>query len=93
MKSETAHKLANPFKGPYRVITLCDSGVEVVDVGYPQSPPICVALSQVRQYPGEIRVLGEEGTPDSQAMEEDTRGGVTMGQSKMPAGVPPGKNG
>ena len=44
LKSGPAHKLASPFKGPYRIVTTCDSGVEVVDVGNPRSPPIRVAL-------------------------------------------------
>ena len=35
LNSGPAHKLASPFKSPYRIVTTCDSGVEVVDVGNP----------------------------------------------------------
>ena len=74
LKSGPTHKLASPFKGPYRIVTTFDSGVEVVDVGNPRSPPIRVALGRVRRCPGEIRVPGEERIPNSQGMDGDTRG-------------------
>ena len=47
LKTGPVHKLARPFKGPYRVIAMHPNGVEVVPVEKPRASPICVALNRI----------------------------------------------
>ena len=42
-----AYKFARPFKGPYRVKTVLDNGVELLRIGKPSSPLLRVALNRV----------------------------------------------
>ena len=53
-KTGTAHKLARPFHGPYRVLEVTHSDVRVVPVDRPQDTPIFVAMARVRHCPPEI---------------------------------------
>ena len=43
MKSGPAHKLACPYKGPYRIVELHPNGAEVLMIDRPKSPAIRVA--------------------------------------------------
>ena len=54
LKSGPAHKLARPFKGPFRVIGMYPTGVEVVPVDKPKASSIRVALNWVRRCPGDV---------------------------------------
>ena len=60
-KRGKAYKLAKPFKGPYRILSLFDNGAEVQLVEKPQSGSIRVALNRVRRCPVEIST-SEENT-------------------------------
>ena len=60
LKSDPAHKLASPFKGPYRVIGVHDNGLDVVLVSNPRASSIRVALNRVRRCPEEVQVPGEQ---------------------------------
>ena len=53
-KTGTAHKLARPFHGPYRVLEVTHSDVRVVPVDRPQDTLIFVAMARVRHCPPEI---------------------------------------
>ena len=54
LKSGPAHKLARPYKGPYRVIATYPNGVELVPVDKPKAIPIRVALNRVRRCPSDV---------------------------------------
>ena len=47
-------KLARPFHGPYRVVSLTPSNAEVVLVDTPKDQPIFIALSRIRRCYDEI---------------------------------------
>ncbi len=50
-----AHRLARPFKGPYRIVAMYDNGAEVKLIDKPRNPTIRVALNRVRWCPSEIQ--------------------------------------
>ena len=43
LKTGPAHKLARPFKGPYRILKLYPNGVDLQSIEHPQSQTIRVA--------------------------------------------------
>ena len=51
LKSGPAHKLALPYKGPYRIIRLYENGADVQLIDCPRAQPIRVALNRLRHYP------------------------------------------
>lgn len=51
LKSGPAHKLACPYKGPYRIIGVYPNGAEVVLIERPNTTPLRVALNRVRRDP------------------------------------------
>ena len=51
---EKAYKFARPFKGPYRILTMFDSGAEVKLIEKLQADAIRVALNHVQRCPCEI---------------------------------------
>ena len=53
-KSTRAYKFARPFHGPYRVITVYETGLEVRPVNQPEKKPIRIAFNRVRRCPEEI---------------------------------------
>jgi len=53
-KTGPAYKLAQPYKGPYRVVKNYDNGVELQSVEHPRAKSIRVALSRVRKCPTAI---------------------------------------
>ena len=65
---KTGHmrKLASPFEGPYRVVTVSPNVVEVRLVDKPRSTSIWVSLERVRRCPAQIKDLeqGQEETSD-----------------------------
>ncbi len=54
-KTGQMRKLACPFEGPYRVVAVYPSGVDVRLVAKPRAQPIRIALNRVRRCPKEIR--------------------------------------
>ena len=54
MKSGPAHKLACPYKGPYRIIELYPNGAELVLIRRPKLRTIRVALNRIRRCPDEV---------------------------------------
>ena len=53
-KTGTAYKFACPFVGPYRVLKLYDTGIDVRLISKLFAKPIRVALGRVRLCPAEI---------------------------------------
>ena len=53
-RNTKAYKFARPFHGPYRVMVVHDTGLEVRPVDRPQSPLIRVAFDRVRPCSTEI---------------------------------------
>ena len=47
-------KLARPYHGPYEVVSVTPTNVEVRLVGSPQNPAIFVALDRIRPCPEEM---------------------------------------
>ena len=66
LKSGPAHKLARPFKGPFRVVALHSNGAEVVPVDKPRASPTRVALNRLRWCPEELLQMESEATDDDQ---------------------------
>ena len=54
LKSGPGHKLARPFKGPYRILEVFPNGADVVLVDKPSSAVIRVALNRLRYCPTEL---------------------------------------
>ena len=53
-KTGPLRKLARPFKGPYRVVTLHPNGADLHLIEKPRSEPIRVALNRLRRCPTEV---------------------------------------
>jgi len=64
-----AYKFACPYKGPYRVLQLYDSGVQVKLVSKPNSESIGVALNRIHLCPAEI--VNAEGNESNETVEHD----------------------
>ena len=60
LKSGPAHKLARPYKGPYRIVQLFPNRAEVKLVDNPRAPTIRVALNRVCRSPTQP----EESVPE-----------------------------
>ena len=69
LKTGPAHKLARPFKGPYRVVALHPNGADLKSVDHPRANTIRVALNRVRICPSQI---GEEMQPESEPLEQES---------------------
>jgi len=69
LKTGPAHKLARPFKGPYRVLATYPNGAEVVPVDRPRAAPIRIAFNRLRQCPEDIPEPGEEQSVLEQVVE------------------------
>ena len=61
LKTGHRRKLACPFEGPYRVVSVYPKGVEVRLVEKLRSQPIRVALNRVRHCPEQVREQKESG--------------------------------
>ncbi len=53
-KASKAYKFARPFYGPYRVVTVYDTGLEVRPVDRPQETPFRISFVRVRRCPEQI---------------------------------------
>ena len=67
-KTGYLRKLACPYQGPYRVLEVCPSGLDLRPVDKPKASPIRVAMDRIRRCPPEIRECGvaaEQPNPGS----------------------------
>lgn len=53
-KTGKARKLARPYHGPFRVVSLTQSNAQIRRVDRPQDEPILVALGRLRRCPSEV---------------------------------------
>ena len=74
LKTGHRRKLACPFEGPYRVVSVYPKGVEVQLVEKPRSQPIRVAQNRVRRCPEQVRDLKESGETGKCTEGEDAEG-------------------
>ena len=54
LKSVPSHKLACPFKGPFRIQQLFPNGARIVPIQSPSSAGLRVALNRLRRCPKEL---------------------------------------
>ena len=87
LKTGHRRKLACPFEGPYRVVSVYPKGVEVRLVEKPRSEPIRVALNWVRRSPEQIRDLKESGETGECTEGEDAGTDPTDSNPSMAPGT------
>ena len=68
LRTGPAHKLARPFRGPYRVVALYPNGADLQSVDHPRANTIRVALNRVRMCPSQI---SEEIQLESEPLEQE----------------------
>ena len=96
-KSGPAYKFALPYKGPYRVLKICDGVADVRQVDNPNADVLRVAISRLRHCPTEIcspnelnhenheQSPGKESTPSE---EPESVSKLSSQQSKQEHGKP-----